>query len=89
MNQQLSIYEKEFLAVMMAIEKWRPYLIRGPFVIKTDHQSLCTLGDHVVPNPKLLWLLLQGAHQMAVALYELLFRDETKFSQTKSVADDY
>ena len=24
---------------------------------------------------------------MAVALYEQLFRDETKFSQTKSVAD--
>ena len=29
------------------------------------------------------------AHQMAVALYEQLFRDETKFSRTKSVADDY
>ena len=26
--------------------------------------------------------------QMAVALYEQLFHDETKFSQTKSVADD-
>lgn len=39
-NQQLSIYEKEFLAIMMAVEKWRAYLQRGPFVIKTD-QSLC------------------------------------------------
>ena len=29
------------------------------------------------------------AHQMAVALYEQLFRDETKFSRNKSVADDY
>ena len=29
------------------------------------------------------------AHQMAVALYEQLFRDETKFSRAKSVADDY
>lgn len=49
-NQQLSIYEKEFLAIMMAVEKWRAYLQRGPFVIKTDHQSLCLLGDQVLTS---------------------------------------
>jgi hypothetical protein len=45
MNRKLSIYEKEFLAVLMAVEKWRQYLQRGPFLILTDHQSLCTLSD--------------------------------------------
>ena len=44
-NQKLSTYEKEFLAVMMAVDKWRPYLQRGPFTIVTDHKSLCNLGD--------------------------------------------
>jgi hypothetical protein len=44
-NQRLSSYEKEFLAVMMAVDKWRAYLQRGPFTIVTDHQSLCNLGD--------------------------------------------
>lgn len=44
-NQQLSTYEKEFLAVMMAVDKWRAYLQRGPFLILTDHKSLCNLGD--------------------------------------------
>jgi hypothetical protein len=44
-NQQLSTYEKEFLAVMMAVDKWRAYLQRGPFLIYTDHKSLCNLGD--------------------------------------------
>jgi hypothetical protein len=44
-NQQLSTYEKEFLAVMMAVDKWRAYLQRGPFVILTDHKSLCNLRD--------------------------------------------
>lgn len=44
-NQKLSTYEKEFLAVMMAIDKWQPYLQRAPFEIVTDHKSLCALGD--------------------------------------------
>jgi hypothetical protein len=44
-NQRLSTYEKEFLAVMMAVDKWRAYLQRGPFTIVTDHQSFCNLGD--------------------------------------------
>ena len=34
--------------MMMAMEKWRSYLVRGPFIIKTDHQSLCQLGDQVL-----------------------------------------
>jgi hypothetical protein len=45
LNRKLSIYEKEFLAVIMAIDKWRQYLQRGPFTILTDHKSLCSLTD--------------------------------------------
>lgn len=44
-SQKTSIYEKEFLAIVMAVDRWRFYLSRAPFVIKTDHQSLCHLGD--------------------------------------------
>lgn len=44
-NSKLSIYEKEFLAVIMAIDKWRQYLQRGLFTILTDHKSLCNLSD--------------------------------------------
>lgn len=47
-NQKLAIYEKEFMAIMMAVDRWRPYLQRGPFVIKTDHKSLCCLDDQVL-----------------------------------------
>jgi hypothetical protein len=36
----LPIYDKEFLALLMAVERWRPYLQRAEFVIKTDHHSL-------------------------------------------------
>ena len=49
-NKQLSIYEKEFLAIMMAIDKWRTYLSRGPFVIKTAPKRLCHLGDQILTS---------------------------------------
>lgn len=39
-NRKLSVYEKEFLAVMMAVDRWRPYLQRSEFTILTDHKSL-------------------------------------------------
>jgi hypothetical protein len=42
-NRYLSIYEKEFLALIMAVEKWRTYLQHNEFIIKTDHKSLCFL----------------------------------------------
>ena len=32
----LSTYEKEFLALISAVRKWRPYLVGRPFIIKTD-----------------------------------------------------
>jgi hypothetical protein len=47
-NQKLSTYEKEFLVVMMAVDKWRSYLHRNPFIIRTNHQSLCHLQDQTL-----------------------------------------
>ncbi|KAJ4784848.1 polyprotein [Rhynchospora pubera] len=39
-NKGLSTYEKEFLALLTAVQKWRHYLMGGPFVIRTDQISL-------------------------------------------------
>jgi len=44
-HKALSIYEKEFLALIMAVDKWRHYLERGEFTIQTDHKSLAYLKD--------------------------------------------
>jgi hypothetical protein len=34
------IYEKEMMAILRALKKWRPYLIGRHFKVKTDHDSL-------------------------------------------------
>ncbi|WVZ53506.1 hypothetical protein U9M48_004437 [Paspalum notatum var. saurae] len=44
-HKGLSIYEKEFLALIMAVEKWRQYLQRQQFTILTDHKSLAYLTE--------------------------------------------
>ncbi|KAK1696847.1 hypothetical protein QYE76_013544 [Lolium multiflorum] len=41
----LLVYEKEYLAILLAVQQWRPYLQIGEFVIRTDHKSLTHLSD--------------------------------------------
>ena len=49
-HQALSTYEKEFMAVVLVVEKWRPYLLGRHFVIKTDHFSLKYLLEHKITS---------------------------------------
>lgn len=39
-NLGLSTYEKEFIVILMAVNKWKHYLSLRRFIIKTDHQNL-------------------------------------------------
>ena len=39
-NQRLSTYEKELIAILDAVEKWRHYLEPTTFILRTDHSSL-------------------------------------------------
>lgn len=41
----LSTYEKEYLAILLAVEQWRTYLQHAEFLILTDHSSLAHLED--------------------------------------------
>ena len=44
-NRGLTVYEKEYLAILMAVDAWRHYLLQAEFFIHTDHQSLTHLNE--------------------------------------------
>ena len=48
----LSIYDKEMLAIIHAVTKWRPYLIGRRFQIRTDHKSLKYFLGQKISSPK-------------------------------------
>jgi len=47
----LSTYEKEYMAILLAVEHWRPYIQHGEFLIRTDHASLAHLQDQRLHTP--------------------------------------
>ncbi|GKB74330.1 putative mitochondrial protein [Tanacetum coccineum] len=56
-HQALSTYEKEFLAVLMALDGWKGYLLDRHFKIKTDHFSLkYLLGQRLTTPFQTKWL---------------------------------
>lgn len=49
--RSLSTYEKEMLAVVKSVRKWRPYLLRKSFTVRTDHKSLKYLLEQRITTP--------------------------------------
>jgi hypothetical protein len=49
-SRMLSIYDKEFLALLMVVERWCQYLQRAEFVIRIDHKALSFLNDQVLQS---------------------------------------
>lgn len=50
-NQGLSTCEKEYLAVLMAVEQWHSYLQLAEFTIFTDQKSLSHLNEQRLNTP--------------------------------------
>jgi hypothetical protein len=50
-SRGLSTYEKEYMAILMALEQWRSYLQHAEFQIVTDHRSLVQLTEQRLHTP--------------------------------------
>lgn len=56
-HQSLSVYEKELLAVVHAVQSWHAYVAHRPFIINTDQRSLKFLMEQKVTTPfQHMWL---------------------------------
>jgi hypothetical protein len=50
-QRALSTYEKECLAILLAVDRWRSYLQHGEFLIKMDQRSLVNLTGQRLTTP--------------------------------------
>lgn len=78
-NQALSVYEKECLAILLAIDKWRSFLQHQEFAIKIDHKSLLHITEQRVSSR-----LQQKA---LIKLMDLKFRIQYKQGVLNQAAD--
>jgi hypothetical protein len=78
-NKGLSTYEKEYMAILLAVDQWRSYLQHSEFLIKTDHASLSHLTDQRLNTP---W-----QHKVFTKLMGLNYRISYKKGSEKRVAD--
>lgn len=78
-NAALSTYEKEALAILEALKRWRHYLLGKELIIKTDQQSLKFITDQRIT---------EGVqHKLMMKLLEFNFTIQYKKGIHNKVAD--
>jgi hypothetical protein len=78
-SQGLSTYEKEYLAILMAVQQWRAYLQHGEFTIFTDQKSLIQLNEQ--------WLHTNWQQKVFTKLLGLQYKIIYKKGVDNRVAD--
>ncbi|KAL9409853.1 hypothetical protein AB3S75_048140 [Citrus x aurantiifolia] len=78
-NLATSTYDKEMLAIVFAVQKWRPYLMGQHFKILTDHRNLKYFHDQRIFSPE----QQQWLSKLLGFDYEIIYRKGAE----NSVAD--
>jgi hypothetical protein len=78
-NAAMSAYEKEALAIIEALKRWRHYFLGSKLVIKTDQQSLKFITDQRITKGV--------QHKLMLKLLEFDFSIEYKKGKENVVAD--
>jgi hypothetical protein len=81
-NQGLSTYEKECLAILMAVDHWRPYLHHREFLIRTDQRSLENLTDQKLSTP---WQLKAYTKLLGLQ-FKILYKKGTENSAADALS---
>uniref|UniRef100_A0A8R7U1I3 Reverse transcriptase domain-containing protein n=1 Tax=Triticum urartu TaxID=4572 RepID=A0A8R7U1I3_TRIUA len=78
-NAALSTYEKEALAIIAALKRWRHYFLGNDLIIRTDHQSLQFMTDQKIST--------SIQHKLMLKLLELNFTLQYKKGKENIAAD--
>lgn len=55
-HRHKAVHEWELMAIVFAIQKWRPYLLGCKFVVRTDQKSLKFLLERVIAGDYQKWI---------------------------------
>ena len=68
-QQRYSVYERECLAIVWAVDKFKVYLFGKPFILQTDHRALVFLNSANHTNDRIMrWAML-------LQPYSIVFQD--------------
>ena len=84
-SQTQSTYDKECLAIILAIEKWKTYLQHRTFTIDTNQQSLVHLWDHKLNTA----IKLKAFFKLVGLQYKIMYQkgDHNKATDALSIRE--